>query len=218
MTRNKIYFSHLKMALALVATSALLLACGPTQNSGQNGVASSGTVVASGAADIGGDFNLTDHSGAAFTQDNLLGQPSLVYFGFSFCPDVCPTALQKMGALQAALGKSEGVENSGALRYVFISVDAERDTPGSLAPYVASRGFPEGLIGLSGTQTQVDTAVAAYRVYAKKVDDPQSAAEYSFDHSDLIFLMDAKGDFTDVFTRNTTIAQMVAQIESVLNK
>ncbi len=211
MTRNKIY------CLTLMAASVLMLGCGPDQGSGQNSVAKSGTVVASGAADIGGDFSLTDHTGAVFTQETLLGQPSLVYFGFSFCPDVCPTALQKMGVLQAALNKSDP-KNNGAVRYVFISVDAERDTPGSLAPYVGSRGFPEGLIGLSGTQAQVDTAVAAYRVYAKKVEDPESAAEYSFDHSDLIFLMDAQGEFADVFTRETTIAQMVAQIESVLNK
>jgi len=148
-------------AITLSSTALIMAACSPANNSAS--VAQSGTVIASGTASIGGPFKLTDTSGKIFTQDNLKGKPNLIYFGFSYCPDVCPTALQKMGALQAQMGK-----DGEKLRYIFISVDTERDTPETLAPYVTSRGFPKPLIGLSGTQEQMDQAVAAYRVYAQR--------------------------------------------------
>jgi len=86
-------------AITLSSTALIMAACSPANNSAS--VAQSGTVIASGTASIGGPFTLTDTSGKIFTQDNLKGKPSLIYFGFSYCPDVCPTALQKMGALQA---------------------------------------------------------------------------------------------------------------------
>jgi protein SCO1/2 len=203
-----------RATLRLVLTSALalpLLACGPSSNDGN--IAQSGTVIASGTAAIGGDFTLTDETGATFTQDNLIGQPNLIYFGFSYCPDVCPTALQKMGALQANLG-----DDGDKLKYIFISVDTERDTPETLAPYVTSRGFPNPLIGLSGTQAQIDEAVSAYRVYAQKVNAPESAAEFTYDHSDLIILMNSKGEFEDIFTRDSSLPQMVGRVRLLLNK
>lgn len=195
---------------AALAAALYMTACGQEPD---KGVAQSGTVIASGTADIGGPFTLTDHTGTMFTQEDLTGAPSLLYFGFSYCPDVCPTALQKMGAVQAALG-----QKGDDIRYVLISIDAERDTPESLVPYIGSRGFPRGLIGLSGTQAQIDTAASAYRVYAQKVDDPQSAAEYGFDHSDLILLMDSNGDFKDVFTPSNSVPEMAGRIKLLLNR
>ena len=197
-------------AFAFGAIALGVTACGPANSNG--GVAQSGTVIASGTAAIGGPFVLTDTAGNTFTEKNLKGQPSLIYFGFSYCPDVCPTALQKMGALQEALGSS-----GAALQYIFISVDTERDTPESLAPYVTSRGFPKGLVGLSGTQAQMGDAVAAYRVYAQKVKDPQSAAEFTYDHSDLIIMMDSEGEFREIFTRDQSIDQMSSRVKALLN-
>lgn len=194
-------------AAALGVCSFSLSACNPDNNST---VAQSGTVIASGTAAIGGPFTLTDTDGNTFTQDNLKGQPSLIYFGFSYCPDVCPTALQKLGVIQSQLGK-----DSGDVQFVFVSVDSERDTPESLAPYISSRGFPDGLIGLSGTQEQVEQAVAVHRVYAQKVKDQQSAAEFTYDHSDLIILMNSEGTFEDIFTRDKT-PQSIAS--AVLNQ
>jgi len=139
------------------------------------------------------------------------GKPNLIYFGFSYCPDVCPTALQKMGALQAQMGK-----DGEKLRYIFISVDTERDTPETLAPYVTSRGFPKPLIGLSGTQEQMDQAVAAYRVYAQKVKDDSSAAEFTYDHSDLIIVTDGQGEFANIFTRDASLTQMAESLKALL--
>jgi len=187
-----------------------MAACSPANNSAS--VAQSGTVIASGTASIGGPFTLTDTSGKIFTQDNLKGKPSLIYFGFSYCPDVCPTALQKMGALQAQMGK-----DGEKLRYIFISVDTERDTPETLAPYVTSRGFPKPLVGLSGTQEQMDQAVAAYRVYAQKVKDDSSAAEFTYDHSDLIIVTDGQGEFANIFTRDASLTQMAESLKALLS-
>jgi len=127
------FASKLARSVVLIGSASLALsACGNANNS--NSIAQSGTVIASGTAAIGGPFSLTDTNGETFTQENLMGQPSLIYFGFSYCPDVCPMALQKMGALQAQLG-----DDGDKLQYIFISVDTERDTPESLAPYVTSR-------------------------------------------------------------------------------
>ena len=196
-------------AITLSSTALIMAACSPANNSAS--VAQSGTVIASGTASIGGPFTLTDTSGKIFTQDNLKGKPSLIYFGFSYCPDVCPTALQKMGALQAQMGK-----DGEKLRYIFISVDTERDTPETLAPYVTSRGFPKPLIGLSGTQEQMDQAVAAYRVYAQKVKDDSSAAEFTYDHSDLIIVTDGQGEFANIFTRDASLTQMAESLKALL--
>lgn len=200
-----------RAALLIGAASLALTACG---NSSQgNGVAQSGTVIASGTAAIGGPFTLTNTDGKTFTEEGLLGQPSLIYFGFSYCPDVCPTALQKMGALQAQLGT-----DGDKLNYIFISVDTQRDTPETLAPYVTSRGFPQPLIGLSGTQAQIDGAVAAYRVYAQKIKDDSSAAEFTYDHSDLIILMNSEGAFEDIFTRDASLPAMAGRVKLLLNQ
>ena len=206
------FASKLARSVLLIGSASLTLAaCGNANNS--NSIAQSGTVIASGTAAIGGPFSLTDTNGETFTQKNLKGQPSLIYFGFSYCPDVCPTALQKMGALQAQLG-----DDGDKLQYIFISVDTERDTPESLAPYVTSRGFPQPLIGLSGTQAEMDQAIAAHRVYAQKVKDESSAAEFTYDHSDLVIMMNSAGKFEDIFTRDVSLPAMAGRVKLLLNQ
>lgn len=206
------FASKLARSVVLIGSASLALsACGNANNS--NSIAQSGTVIASGTAAIGGPFSLTDTNGETFTQENLMGQPSLIYFGFSYCPDVCPMALQKMGALQAQLG-----DDGDKLQYIFISVDTERDTPESLAPYVTSRGFPQPLIGLSGTQAEMDQAIAAHRVYAQKVKDESSAAEFTYDHSDLVIMMNSAGKFEDIFTRDVSLPAMAGRVKLLLNQ
>ena len=206
------FASKLARSVLLIGSASLTLAaCGNANNS--NNIAQSGTVIASGTAAIGGPFSLTATNGETFTQENLKGQPSLIYFGFSYCPDVCPTALQKMGALQAQLG-----DDGDKLQYIFISVDTERDTPESLAPYVTSRGFPQPLIGLSGTQAEMDQAIAAHRVYAQKVKDESSAAEFTYDHSDLVIMMNSAGKFEDIFTRDVSLPSMAGRVKLLLNQ
>ena len=171
---------------------------------GEEGPARSGAVVATGTADIGGPFELVNQNGELVTQETIKGKPQLIYFGFSYCPDVCPLALQQMGA---AL---EVVDRKGTyFQPIFISVDPERDTPEILKVYVENNGFPKNLIGLTGTTEQVEAAKLSYKIYSQKVSDPDSAAEYTIDHVSLIFLMDKEGKFANVFTHNSTTEDII---------
>jgi protein SCO1/2 len=152
-----------------------------------------GAVRSSGIAAIGGDFALTDQTGAPFTQDDLAGEPSLIYFGYTFCPDVCPLSLQVMKAAIDRLPESQ----RGAVRPVFVTVDPERDTVEQMRAYVATPGFPDGLIGLTGTPEQVERAKQAYRVYSAK--GAQEGDFYLVDHTSLIYLMNDQGQFVAAF-------------------
>ena len=153
--------------------------------------------VVSGKAAIGGDYTLVDHTGKAVTQDDYLGKAQLIYFGFAFCPDVCPTALQQLGAALHLAGNA-----ADHYQPIFITIDAERDTPEKMALYITANGFPKNLIGLSGTEEQIKHAKKVFAVYGQKVNDPSSAAGFTYDHSSLIYLMDAKGEFVDLFTHD----------------
>lgn len=178
--------------------------CGP------NEPGTSGPVTAvAGKAAIGGPFSLVDHNGKAVTEADYFGKPQLIYFGFAFCPDVCPTALQQMGAALALAGPA-------ATHYqpIFITIDSERDTPEQLALFVTANGFPEGLIGLTGSQAQIDAAKKTFAVYGQKVEDSSSAAGFTYDHTSLIYLMDDKGEFVDVFTHGSTPQQIADRLIS----
>ncbi len=178
---------------------------------GDKPTASVGKTVVSGAADIGGAYKLINQDGVAVTEITALGKPQLIYFGFSYCPDVCPTALQKMGAVQARIDPA-----ADKLNYLFISVDPERDTPESLKLYVTANGFPKGLTGLTGTQDQIDAVKSAYKVYSQKVPTPDSAADYTVDHSDIIYLMDKDGTFVEFFFGKSTVPEMAERIRTHL--
>lgn len=185
-------------ALAILAAS--LVSCGqPTANVGKT--------VTSGTADIGGAYTLINQNGETVSQADALGKPQLIYFGFSYCPDICPTALQKMGAAQARIDP-----DGDKLNYIFISVDPERDTPESLKLYVTANGFPKGLTGLTGTPDQVETAKTAFKVYSQKVPTPESASDYTVDHSDIMYLMDKDGEFVEFFFGKSTVPEMAARI------
>ncbi len=187
---------------ALFISALFMPACNNKTDAGQ-----SGRVTATGNADIGGPFELVDQDGQPFSHQDLLGQPHLVYFGFAYCPDVCPLALQQMGAALSTVDK-----DASFFLPVFISVDPERDTPKALKSYVQNNGFPKGLIGLTGSLEQIETAKAAYKIYSNKVEDPASAGDYTVDHASLIFLMDETGKFRDVFTHNTTTEEITARL------
>ena len=166
-----------------------------------------GKTVTSGTADIGGEYTLVNQDGVTVTQADALGKPHMVYFGFSYCPDICPMALQKMGAVQARIDPT-----GDKLNYIFISVDPERDTPESLKLYVEANGFAKGLTGLTGTQEQIDQAKAAYKVYSQKVPLEDSAADYTVDHSDIMYLMDKNGEFVEFFFGKSTVPEMAARV------
>jgi protein SCO1/2 len=168
-----------------------------------------GAVRSIGEATVGGPFTLTDHTGRRVTDQEWRGNYMLVFFGFTFCPDVCPTALQVSAAALDKLGAK-------AQRVVplFISVDHERDTPEMLARYVAS--FHPKLVGLTGTAEEITAVARAYRVYYKKAKDEKSAAGYTIDHSSIVYLMGPDGKFVTHFTHTTSPDAMAAGIERQL--
>lgn len=196
---------------SLVSLAALsLLACGQPEGSA-NSAGQAGRTVTSGQADIGGEFSLVNQDGDRVSEEALVGKPHLIYFGFTYCPDVCPTALQKMGQAQGLLG-----DQGDDIGYVLISVDPERDTAETLSQYVEANGFPEGLQGFTGTEDEIAAAKAAYKVYATKVPTPDSAAEYTVDHSDIMYLMGEDGKFVDYFYGRSTPAEMAARVKTLL--
>lgn len=192
-------------AALITISSANLTGCS------DNAAGRSGKVTSSGEASIGGAYTLINQDGAVVTDKDFLGAPQLIYFGFSYCPDICPTALQRMGAALDLMGK-----DAAKFQPIFITIDPERDTASDLKLYVTANGFPDNLIGLTGNQAQVDAAVAAYRVYAKRVDDPQSAGGYAMDHSSIVYLMDKDGKFVTLFTDNNTPDEISARLKKFL--
>jgi len=142
------------------------------------------------ASAIGGPFKLTDQNGNSITDADLKGRPFLVFFGYTHCPDVCPTTLFDVSEVLRALGKDAG--RAGAL---FVTVDPERDTPDVMKDYLSS--FDPHLRGATGDRAAVDAAEKAYRVYAKKV--PTQNGDYSMDHTALVYLMDKQGRFVAPF-------------------
>ena len=199
-------------ALFLSALSAvLLLGCGEAGTRTDAGRA--GKTVSTGTADLGGPFVLVDETGATVTEAALVGQPSLIYFGFSYCPDVCPTALQKLGAAQERIGKA-----GDDVQYVLFTVDPERDTPEQLGVYVTNNGFPVGLRAFTGTVEQVEVAKKAYKVFAQKTPLEGSEADYTVDHQDLIFLIGEDGQFVDYFPPNATPTEIAGRVRAYLAK
>lgn len=176
------------------------------------------TVVSTGTAAIGGAFTLMDETGASVTDADLDGKPHLIYFGFAYCPDVCPTSLQKLGAAQQLMGQA-----GDDVGYVLITVDPERDTVDKLAEYVAFEPFPRGLRGFTGTVEQIETARAAYKVVASKVSTEGGAVaagstDYTVDHSDIIYLMDKNGVFADFFSSRSTPQDIAVRVRQELMK
>lgn len=159
---------------------------------------------------IGGPFSLTDHTGAAVTDATYRGRMMLVFFGFTHCPDICPTELQVMAEVLDRLG-----EDAARVAPLFISVDPERDTPEALARYVDL--FDPRIIGLTGTPEQIAAVARAYRVYYAKV-HPPDATEYTMDHSSFVYLMDAEGRFAGLFRHGAPAAEIAAAIRAQLRR
>lgn len=165
----------IRLAVGLACLS--LSACGP--NTGAAGASS-------GAARVGGPFQLLDQNGRPADQSLLKGRWSAVFFGYTFCPDVCPTTLQVLAQAQALL-QAKGQ----TLQVVFITIDPQRDTAAHIKTYLSSPAFPKGTIGLTGAPAQIASAAKAYRVYYQKVGADQA---YSVDHSTVIYLMNPRGE------------------------
>jgi protein SCO1/2 len=142
-------------------------------------------------AAIGGPFHLTDQNGKTVTDQDMKGKPFLVFFGFTHCPDVCPTTLFDVSEVLRSLGTD--ADHVGAL---FVTVDPERDTTASLKDYLAS--FDPHLRGLTGDPAALATVAKEYRVYYKKV--PLDGGDYTMDHTAIVYLMDKDGHFVSPFS------------------
>ncbi len=158
-------------------------------------------------AAIGGPFQLTDQNGKAVTDKSLKGKPTLIFFGYTHCPDVCPTSLFEISEVLRAMGKDADKVNA-----VFISVDPERDTPATMKDYLSS--FDPHLEGLSGDPAETAKVITSYRVYAKKV--PTKDGDYTMDHTALIYLMDRDGRFVSPFNLKRTPEEAAADLKKYL--
>ncbi|HLF24419.1 MAG TPA: SCO family protein [Burkholderiales bacterium] len=153
---------------------------------------------------VGGPFRLLDHNGHVVTDATFKGRPFLVFFGFTHCPDICPTALFEMSEVLKRLGSD--ANKTAAL---FISVDPERDTPEKLRDYVSS--FHPRVFGLTGTPAEIEAVTRVYRAYARKV--PLDGGGYTMDHSAIVYLMDKDGRFIAPFNLKRSAEQAAADLK-----
>jgi protein SCO1/2 len=159
-------------------------------------------------ATVGGPFQLTDQNGRTVTEKALKGKWTAVFFGYTFCPDVCPMTLQTLGEAQDRLGPK-----ARDFQVVFITVDPARDTPAALKSYLSSAAFPKGTIGLTGTPQQIAAVAKAYRTYyARKGDGP----DYLMDHLSAVYLMDPKGRFERVLANGLGPDEIARQISDAM--
>lgn len=157
---------------------------------------------------VGGAFTLTDHNGNAVTEKSWLGKKKLVFFGFTYCPDVCPAGLEKMTTVLEELGDS-----AAEIQPLFISTDPKRDTPERMKEYLAD--YHDSLVGLTGTEEQIEQAKSAYKVYAAKAEGGD-AENYLINHSAYIYLMSEDDALLEIFGGDTTPAVMVPKIQKHL--
>src|SRR4051795_13197740 len=158
-------------------------------------------------AAIGGPFQLTDQAGQTVTDKDLKGRPTLIFFGFTHCPDVCPTSLFEISEVLRAMGNDADRVNAW-----FVSVDPERDTPAAMKDYLSS--FDPHLEGLSGDPAETAKVITSYRVYAKKV--PTKDGDYTMDHTALIYLMDREGRFVSPFNLKRTPEEAAVELKRYL--
>lgn len=188
-------------------STALLLGWWKVDGPGRDRRADTGGVEIKGMPQIGGAYTLVNHRGEVVTDKTFLGKPTLLFFGFTHCPDVCPTTLFELTNRMTRLGPA-----ADRLHVLFVTADPERDTPEQMALYLQS--FDPRIIGLSGTREQVDVAIKAYGVVAKKVPTENG---YNVDHTASVFMMDANGRLAGLIdyheNENMALAKMKRLVE-----
>lgn len=166
-----------------------------------------GDPAAAYAKTFGGPFTLTAADGSTVTEKTLAGKPYAIFFGFTRCPDVCPTSLARMARLRKQLGP-DGMK----FAIVFVSVDPGHDKPVDLGNYVALFGTP--ILGLTGTDAQLEQIKKGYEVYSAKV--PQPGGDYTIDHTAAIYLMTAKGEFSGTIDREESDQAALEKLKSLI--
>ena len=165
------------------------------------------SLLASTSASVGGPFRLTDQNGKTITDQDLKGRPSIIFFGFTHCPEVCPTALFDISEVLNRLGPDASKVNA-----LFITVDPERDTPAVLKDYLSS--FNPRLVGVGGDADALAAVAKAYRVYYKKV--PTQDGDYTMDHTAIVYLMDKNGQFVAPFSLKRKPEEAAAELRRYL--
>ncbi|MBD3819551.1 SCO family protein [Brevundimonas diminuta] len=202
--RPVILFAAACAVIALALGLITMVVVGGRQQAAQT------TDVATGQPLVGGDFTLTNQDGQVVDQTILNGKWTLVFFGFTYCPDYCPTTLGVLNAVQERMG-----DKAKDLQIVFISIDPERDTPQMLKDYLSSDGFPDGVIGLTGTPEQVAKAAKAYRAFYQKVGEGEG---YTMNHGLTVYLMGPDGKFRSAVAHDLGPSRTATLIENAMEK
>jgi protein SCO1/2 len=168
---------------------------------------SSGTIISDAGITIGGPFELTNQDGQTVTNASFAGKPYLMFFGFTHCPDICPTKLAEISIILDELG-----DKADDLNVLFVSVDPERDTPEVLKEYISS--FHPQISGLSGSVEAVAATAKSHRAYYRKV--PLDDGDYTVDHSTVVYLFDDEGAFVSPFNVEADASEAAARIRQIL--
>lgn len=180
-----------RTAIRLIAAALVLAACSKPE-----------------ASLVGGPFHMVDQNGRPADESILKGKWSLVFFGYTFCPDVCPTTLTSLAQAQDRLGPK-----AKKLQVVFVTIDPARDTAAQMKTYLSSPAFPKGTIGLTGSPAQVAEITKAYKVYYAK---QGTGPDYAMDHSAAIYLMDPKGRFDRVVAPGISPDEIARQLSDAM--
>ena len=195
--RPVLIFAAIMLLIAAVIGGYAYMSRGPHQQQG------------SGVALVGGPFSLVDQDGRRVTEKNFLGKYMLVFFGYTYCPDICPTELQVMSAALDQLGPE-----ADRIQPIFVSIDPARDTPEVLKAYVANFGLR--LIGLTGSPEEVAAIAKAYRAYYAKAGNGSTGTDYLMDHSSIIYLMGPDGRFVKHMPYTTDAAKLATELKETL--
>lgn len=200
MNRKRIWIAGGVVGLPLAAALAIwagLRMAGPEGSTGGTGTA------------IGGPFELVNAQGETVRASDFAGKYRLIYFGYTYCPDICPTTLMDMTRALNALGERAPAK-SKRVTPIFISVDPERDDPATVGAYTDN--FHERLIGLTGTPEQVADAARAFHVYYEKVEEGRAEGQYLMNHSSYIYLLGPQGRYIDHFSHKTEVPELTDQL------
>lgn len=156
-------------------------------------------------------FELTDHRGQIVTQDDFAGEWLLVFFGFANCPDVCPSTLAEVAAVMDALG-----EDSATIQPLFISIDPERDTPAALAEFVPR--FEAGIIGLTGTPSQIAQTSQSFYVFFEKIEDANAPGGYTMGHSSQLFLFGPDAGYVTSWQYGAPAEEIAGELRKRIHK
>ena len=190
----------LVIAVGIAVVAVQVLESGPQEAGGLIGTPS-----------VGGPFELVNGAGETVTEADFAGKPMLIYFGFTYCPDVCPTELLKIADALDMLTP----EQAAKVQPIFITIDPERDTPDIVQEYASN--FHPDMIGLTGSPEQIKQVASAYRVYYAKEEAEDPNAPYMMAHSSFIYLMDADGNFARHFSMTAKPEEIAAGVREVLD-